>query len=88
VTEFARDFDCDGERWQVRPQLPVWTGRARPGDRIPDPPPAGLRFTSERGERRFLPRTYPFEILTEEELAAMPETQLIEYLGRAEREPS
>jgi hypothetical protein len=88
VTEYTRDFESDGERWQVRRQLPVWTGRARPGVRIPDPPPAGLRFTSKGGERRFLPQTYPFEILTEEELAALPETQLTEYLQRAEREPT
>jgi hypothetical protein len=45
-----------------------------------------LVFVSESRERRFLPRTYPFELLTDEELAAMPEEQLLEYLERAERE--
>jgi hypothetical protein len=33
-----------------------------------------------------LPRTYPFGLLTDGELAAMPEEQLIEYLERAEQE--
>jgi hypothetical protein len=33
-----------------------------------------------------LSRTYPFELLTDEELAAMPEEQLIQYLDRAEQE--
>ena len=84
--DYTRKFESNGQHWRVRQQPPVWAGTVPRGRVIPHPPRAGLVFVSESRERRFFPRTYPFELLTDEELAAMPEEQLIEYLERAERE--
>ena len=83
--EYVREFDDHGEHWRVRRQIPVWAGRVPPGDTIPYPPPAGLIFISQSGEFRFLHLSGPSEIRKDEELVAMPENQLIDYLKRAER---
>jgi hypothetical protein len=83
--EYVREFDYHRERWRVRRQIPVWAGRVPPGGTMPYPPPAGLIFVSECGEHRLLHLSGPFEILTDEELVAMPENQLIDYLERAEQ---
>ena len=86
LQDYKREFESNGQHWRVHRQPPVWAGTMPRGGVIPHPPRAGLVFGSESGERRFLPRTYPFELFTDEELAAMPEEQLIEYLERAEQE--
>jgi hypothetical protein len=84
--DYTREFESNGQHWRVYQQPPVWAGAVPRGGVVPHSPRAGLVFVSESRERRFLPRTYPFELLTDEELAALPEEQLIEYLERAERE--
>ena len=82
--QYVREFDYDGEHWRVRRQIPEWSGTRAPGDPIPFPPPAGLIFDSDSGERRFRSLWGLSEILTDEELEAMPEDVLIDHLKRAE----
>ena len=73
----------DNHWWQVwrQPSVAAATGH------IPTPPPAGLVFTSDVGERRFLPMAYPFELPSNEEFLKLSEDELRGLLAKARRQP-
>lgn len=78
-----RTFEHDGVKWSVRRQPPVAVATVPPGGYFPTPPPSGLQFVSERGERRFLPLDYLSGLPSKAELATLHDAQLVEWLGRA-----
>jgi hypothetical protein len=53
---------------------------------MPTPPPSGLVFLSDSGERRFLPMAYPVELPSTEEFLKFSEDQLSELLSKAPKQ--
>lgn len=79
----SRQFDHDGILWRARRQPAVWAGTLSKGVSPPPAPEAGIWFTSEAGERRFLKMSYPNELPSQQEFADLDDDELIVFFKRA-----